>query len=136
MKSIIVLEEDAESREILSKMLRGRGFRVLPVEHETAARTALDSTHPADLVLAGATYRERLFFLADLRKHRHSVPVIFLADCGNARPRLSGLFSGFSLSRRLNCYMNTRPVDFFELDRLIRIVLNSRGGRTANTCAA
>jgi CheY-like chemotaxis protein len=40
MKSILVLDEDVEGREVLSKMLRRKGFRVYPVEHEAAAFAA------------------------------------------------------------------------------------------------
>jgi hypothetical protein len=50
------------------------------------------------------------------------MPAVFLEDCGAvSRERL--LSGGFWLSRSLNFYMNTRPIDFNELDRLIRIAL-------------
>jgi CheY-like chemotaxis protein len=123
MKTILVLEEDAEGREVLSKMLRRKGFRVYSVEHEAAAFAALGSGRPIDLVLAGATDRNRADFLALLRARRPSMPAVFLADCGDAVSRERLLSGGFRLSRSLNFYMNTRPIDFNELDRLIRIAL-------------
>jgi CheY-like chemotaxis protein len=123
MKSILVLEEDIEGREVLSEMLMRRGFRVYPVEHEAAALAALGSGCPIDLVLAGATNRNRTDFLACLRARRPSMPAVFLADCGDAVSRERLLSGGFWLSRSLNFYMNTRPIDFNELDRLIRIAL-------------
>lgn len=123
MKTILVLEEDIEGREALSTMLRRKGFRVYQVEHEAAALAALGPSCSIDLVLAGATDRNRTDFLACLRAQRPSMPVILLADCGDAVSRKQLLSGGFWLSRRLNFYMNIRPIDFNELDRLIRIAL-------------
>ena len=137
MKSLLLLEEDFEGRETLSKMLRSRAFRVFPAEHEAAALTVLDSDHSVDLVLAGTTHRDRLEFLSDLRERQHSVPVVFLTDHCDAESRLRGLFGGFYVSRRLNFYINTRAIEFYELDRLIRIVLNpQRTGCVADIRAA
>ncbi len=123
MKTILVLEEDLEGRDALSAMLRRKGFRVCQAEHEAAALEALGPGCPVDLVLAGATDRNRSDFLACLRSQRPSMPVVLLADCSDAVSRKQLLSGGFWLSRRLNFYMNTRPVDFNELDRLIRIAL-------------
>lgn len=132
MKSILLLEEDFEGREILSKMLRQRGYCVMPAEHETAALAVLDSGSPVDLVLAGATFRNRLDFLADLREQSRSVPVVFLADHRASESRLPGLVGGFYVSPKLNLYLNTRPIEFHELDRLIRSVPGPQGtGRVA-----
>jgi len=132
MKSILLLEEDFEGRAILSKMLRRRGYHVMPAEHETAALAVLDSGSPVDLVLAGATYRNRLEFLADLREQWSSVPVVFLADHHDAESRLRGLAGGFYVSPKLNLYLNTRPIEFYELDKLIRSVPAPQGtGRAA-----
>ena len=122
MKSILLLEEDIEGREILSKMLRQRGYRVMPAEHETSALAVLDSGSPVDLVLAGATFRNRLEFLAHLREQSRSLPVVFLADHRDTELKLRGLVGGFYVSPKLNLYLNTRPIEFHELDRLIRSV--------------
>ncbi len=123
MKNILVLEENLEGRYALSKMLRRKGYRVHQVERESEALTALGPGCRFDLVLAGATDRNRADFLACLRTQRPSLPVILLADCSDAVSRKQLLSSGFWLSRRLNFYMNTRPIDFNELDRLIQIAL-------------
>jgi CheY-like chemotaxis protein len=137
MKSLLLLEEDSERRETLSKMLRSRGFRVFPSEHEAAALTVLDSDHSVDLVIAGTTHRNRLEFLADLRERQHTVPVVFLADHCDAESRLRALAGSFYLFRRHNFYINMRTIEFSELDRLIRIVLNpQRIGRVAGFRAA
>lgn len=133
MKSIMLLEEDFEGREILSKMLRQRGYRVMPVEHETAAFAVLESGSPVDLVLAGATFRNRIEFLERLREQSRSVPVVFLADHRDAESKLHGLVGGFYVSPKLNLYLNTRPIEFHELDRLIRSVPGTQGsGRVAS----
>ncbi len=123
MKTILVLEEDLEGRDALATMLRQRGFRVCQAEHEAAALAALGPGCSIDLVLAGATDRNRTDFLAYLRAQRRSIPVILLADCDDAVSRKQLLSGGFWLSSRLNFYMNIRPIDFSELDRLIRIAL-------------
>ncbi len=126
MKSILVVEEDIEGRAILAKMLRLRGFQVLPVGNETAAIVALSSDRPIDLVLAGATDQDRADFLTGVRTRRPSVPVVLLADRHDAKSQAQVLPSGFSMSSRLNFYMNTRPIHFGELDRLIRFALMPR----------
>jgi CheY-like chemotaxis protein len=126
MKTILVLEENPEGRKALSMMLRQRGFRVYQVEHEAAALATLRPGCPIDLVLAGATDRNRTDFLACLRAQQTTMPVVLLADCSEAASRKQLLSGGFRLSRKLNFYMNIRPIDFNELDRLIRIALIPR----------
>ena len=104
----------------------------MPAEHEAAALDVLDSGSHVDVILAGATYRSRLEFLADLREQPRSVPVVFLTDHREAESRLHGLVGGFYVSSKLNLYLNTRPIEFSELDRLIRSVPAPRGtGRAA-----
>jgi DNA-binding response OmpR family regulator len=122
MKSLLLLEEDTEGRDILSRLLQRRGFHVLPVQHESAALAVLNSGYPVDLVLAGAAHHERIDFLAAVRKGGHSLPVVFLSDYRDTGTRWRGLLGGFYVSRRHNVYVNARPIEFHELDRLIRIV--------------
>ncbi len=122
MKSILLLEEDPEGRDILSKMLKQRGYRVTPAGNEAAALMVLSSGSPVDVVLAGATFRNRIEFLACLREQSRTVPVVFLADHSKAESNLCGPAGGFRVSSKLNLYLNTRPVEFHELDKLIRSV--------------
>ncbi len=129
MKSLLLLEEDVEGREILSKMLRRRGFHVIPAEDEADALAILGSGCPVELVLAGAAYHDRLDFLAALRERRRSVPVVFLADYRDNELSWRGLLSGFYVSRKHNLYVNARPIKFYELDRLLRIVPSPRERR-------
>ncbi len=123
MTTILVLDENIVGRETLSNMLKRKGYHVYQVEHEDAALKALGRGCQIDIVLAGATDRNRDNFLACLRAHQPSLPVILLADCNDAVSRNQLLSGGFCLSRKLNFYMNTRPIEFSELDRLIRIAL-------------
>lgn len=127
MNTILVLDEDFEGREALSALLRQKGFRICQAEQEAAALAALGPGCPVDLVIAGATDRTRTDFLASLRAQRPSMPVVLLANCRDAVSRRRLLSSGFRLSRSLNFYMNTRPIDFSELYRLIRIALIPQG---------
>lgn len=127
MKSLLLLEEDAEARESLAKVLRKVGFSVVQARDEQSALDALGSTRPVDVVLAGATEQDRLEFLADLRARRPQVPVIFLTDYCSPEAKLRGLlFGAFSLSRRLNFYMNMRPIRLNELIRLLHIIPSRR----------
>ncbi len=128
MKNLLLIEEDPEGRDVLARILTARGFRVMKAMNESTALTVLGTVVPVDIVIAGATTRDRADFLADLRKERPRVPVIFLMNAG--RPAAGSHHSSdpFSLSRKLNFYINRRSVGIDELDWLIRIIiLNQRG---------
>ncbi len=134
MKTILVLEENLEARELLSKMLVRKGYRVYQAEDETAALTALRPSDHIDLVLAGATKRNRAGFLASLRTRGPSIPVILLTDRGEAIYRKQLLTSCFFLLSRPNFSMSTRPTDFNELDRMIFIsLMPQRNGIMSST---
>lgn len=128
MKNLLLIEEDIEGREVLARILTARGFRVMKATNESAALTVIGSVIPVDVVIAGATTRDRSDFLADLRRERPHVPVVFLMNAGRAGSA-SPLSSGpFSLSRKLNFYVNRRSVGIDELDWLIRIIILNRHG--------
>ena len=127
MEHVLLLEEDGEGRETLARVLSKRGFRVVPAEDQMTALSVLTSGLPISVVLAGATYRDRIDFLSDLRETRPNLPVIFLTDYCSPESRLRGMkYGAFSMSRRLNFYINMRPVELDELDRMIRIVLGKQ----------
>ncbi|MEK6697690.1 MAG: response regulator [Nitrospirota bacterium] len=138
MKNLLLLEEDQEGREALAKVLRKRGFTVRQARDEATALAILAASPPMDMVLAGATERDRSEFLADVRERKPQVPVIFLSDYCGPEARLRGLaFGAFTMSRSLNFYINMRPVGLHELERLIRIVLGRRhAGRGMELIAA
>ncbi len=126
MRNLLLLEEDAEGRETLARVLRKRGFSVTKAKDQASA--LLQASSPLiDLVLAGATYYDRADFLSDLRERRPYLPVIFLNDYYGPESKLLGIrYGAFSMSRRLNCYINMRPIRLDELESMIRIALGRR----------
>ena len=107
MKNLLLLEEDQEGREALAKVLRKRGFTVRQARDEATALAILAASPPMDMVLAGATERDRSEFLADVRERKPQVPVIFLSDYCGPEARLRGLaFGAFTMSRSLNFYQH------------------------------
>ncbi len=129
MKNLLLLEEDTEGRDLFARILMRKGFNVIQAPDEACALAEMSSgQRRIDIVLAGATYKDRLEFLADLRDKRPRVPVIFLADCPEPESRLRCIMGPFAVSKRHNFYINTRPVAFQELDRLLRIIAGRSGG--------
>jgi len=126
MRNLLLLEEDIEGREILARVLRKRGFTVRQAKDQSDAIELLTTAH-VDLVLAGATYRDRVDFLSDLRDSRPDLPVIFLTDYQGPEARaLAVKYGPFSMSKNHKFYINMRPVGLHELDRMIRIALGAR----------
>jgi DNA-binding response OmpR family regulator len=137
MKRVLLLEEDGEGRATLARILKKKGFNIIPAKDDAAAITVLASPMNIDLIIAGATERDRSEFLADVRTCRLDLPVIFLSDYCGPEARLRGLaFGPFSMSRTQNFYINVRPVAFHELDRLIRMVLSRHAGVSVHGLAA
>lgn len=131
MKKVLLLEEDEEGRTALAQILKTRGFTVVQAASDSSALATLWTAYPFDLLIAGATKYDRAVFLSDVREYRPHLPVVFLTDYCSPEARLRGLvFGAFGMSRRLNFYLNMRPITLPELDRLIRIALN--GGATNN----
>lgn len=137
MKHILLLEEDAEARQALSRLLKRKGFLVQQAENEVHALN-IAATRPIDIVIAGATEKDRSEFFADLRETAPLVPVVFLSDYCSPEARLRGMcFGPFSMSRSLNFYLNVRPVALLELVRLIRLIPGaSRQARRISRSAA
>jgi DNA-binding response OmpR family regulator len=124
MIRVLLLEEDSEGRESLARVLKKRGFAVLQTGDESSALDILSSTSLIDVVIAGASDLDRLEFLADVREQRPHLPVVFLADYCGPESKLRGiLYGAFSMSRRLNFYINMRPIGLTELDRLLRVIV-------------
>lgn len=137
MNNLLLLEEDKEARESLARLLKKKGFAVYQAESESSALWSISSRR-IDLVIAGASERDRCEFLADLRELSRHIPVVFLADFCGPEARLRGLAYGpFSMSRRLNFYLNMRPIILTELVRLIRLITAGGGsGHSMNIRAA
>lgn len=137
MKNLLLLEEDNEARASLARLLKKKGFPVYQAESEPSALRIISSRR-IDIVIAGASERDRCEFLADLRERGRDIPVVFLADFCGPEARLRGLaFGAFSMSRKLNFYLNMRPIIFPELVRLIRLIPGrGRCSRSVNLRAA
>ena len=132
MKNLLILEEDREGREALAKVLKQRGFRVFEAADEAAALAVIGSTPSIDLLIAGATLEDRSAFFVDVREQRSELPVLFLTDYCWPEARLRSLLLGaFGMSRRLNFYLNMRPVGLAELERLLLVVLYGRSVASA-----
>lgn len=138
MNNLLLLEEDKEARESLVRLLKKRGFPVVYQAESESSALWIISSRRIDLVIAGASERDRCEFLAYLRELSQHIPVVFLADFCGPEARLRGLAYGpFSMSRRLNFYINMRPIIFTELVRLIRLITPRGGsGRSMNIRAA
>ena len=137
MKNLLLLEEDVEGRETLARILKQRGFRVMQAGDEMAALTTISSALPIDLVLAGAATFDRSEFLSDMREVRPLLPIMFLTEYCDPEARLRALRYGpFMLSRKLNFYLNVRPVRLTELDRMVRIILSRQSALHAPRLAA
>jgi len=136
MRHLLLLEEDIEGREVLARILRKKGFIVMQAKDQFDALTLVVSAR-VDLVLAGATYRDRTDFLSDLRESRADLPVIFLTDYSGPEAKVPGIKYGpFSMSRNLKFYVNMRPIGLNELDRMIRIALGASRRQAAGLAAA
>src|SRR3990172_5978508 len=117
MKKGVLLEEGSEGRESLARVLKKRGFAVLQTGDESSALDMLSSISQIDVVIAGASDRDRLEFLADVREERPHLPVVFFSGYCGPESKLRGiLYGAFSMSRRLNFYLNMRPIGLTELD--------------------
>ncbi len=137
MKHVLLLEEDGEGRESLARVLKKRGFAVLQTGDETSALDILSSTSLIDVVIAGASDRDRLEFLADVREQRPHLPVVFLADYCGPESKLRGIrYGAFSMSRSLNFYLNMRPIGLTELDRLLRDIVGDRRTESVRSLVA
>jgi len=137
MKNVLLLEEDTEARNALARILKKKGFHLMPVKDARTALEIVASGAHIDLVIAGATEQDRTEFLADVRIKKPDLPVIFLSDYCAPESRLRGMvFGPFSMSRTQNFYINVRPVALHELDLMIRMVLSRRSAFRLNNLAA
>ena len=130
MKTLVLLEEDREAREVFAGVLRRLGYAVIAAGDEAEAHEAIISSKAVHLVIAGTTDHDRLSFVADVRDSRPHLPVVLMADYCEPESRLRGfLFGPFAALSRRNVYINVRPVALYELAELLRSVLV---GRRAN----
>jgi two-component system phosphate regulon response regulator OmpR len=93
---ILVVDDDARLRALLSRYLIGEGFRVTTAETATDARAKLRAINPDMLVLdvmmpgeSGLTLTESL-----RREQGHELPVLLLTARGAPEDRIAGFEAG------------------------------------------
>lgn len=123
---LLVVDDEATVRELLSAALRFAGFRVTSAA--TAAEAVAAATgEPPDLVLLDVMLPDMDGFevVRRLRERRAAVPVLFLT----ARDRQSDKVTGLALGA--DDYV-TKPFDLAELIERIRAILRRTQGRQAD----
>ena len=92
---ILVVDDDARLRRLLSRYLAEQGFRVTTAAHVPEARDKLRAIQPDALVLDVMMPGETgLDLTATLRKDRQDLPVLLLTARGAPEDRIAGFESG------------------------------------------
>lgn len=123
---ILVVDDDARLRALLSRYLAEQGFRVTTAAHAAEARDKLRFMQPEAVVLDVTMPGETgLDLTASLRKDKHDVPILLLTARGAPEDRIAGFESG------ADDYLG-KPFDPYELVLRLRAMLR----RTAPVIAA
>ena len=92
---ILVVDDDARLRALLSRYLAEQGFRVTSAAHAAEARDKLRAIQPdllvLDVMMPGET---GLDLTAALRRERKDLPVLLLTARGAPEDRIAGFESG------------------------------------------
>jgi two-component system OmpR family response regulator len=92
---LLVVEDDRETRELVTRYLTGRSFRVTAVHNGAEMRQALESGSFSllllDLMLPG---EDGLTICRKLRAAKLTIPIIMLTALGEEADRIVGLESG------------------------------------------
>ena len=93
---ILVVDDDARLRALLSRYLAGEGFRVTTAETATDARDKLRFMHPDMLVLDVMMPGESGLSLTEAlrREQGHDMPVLLLTARGAPEDRIAGFEAG------------------------------------------
>ncbi|MGC1407812.1 MAG: response regulator transcription factor [Acetobacteraceae bacterium] len=93
---ILVVDDDARLRALLSRYLAGEGFRVTTAETATEARDKLRFMHPDMLVLDVMMPGENGLTLTESlrREQRSEMPVLLLTARGAPEDRIAGFEAG------------------------------------------
>ena len=113
---LLVVDDDAEVRRLLSDYLGGQGFEVAGCADSLALRQALNQA-PPDLILldVGLPGEDGLSLARFLREH-HDLPVIIISGAGTPLDRIIGLEVG------ADDYL-AKPFELRELLARVRSVL-------------
>jgi two-component system OmpR family response regulator len=122
---VLIVDDDAEVRGMLSEYLRRNGYRASAVPDGTSMWAVLSSDSPdiivLDLILPGD---DGLTLSRNLRA-RSSVPIIILTARGRETDRIAGFEAG------ADDYM-TKPFNPRELLARVRNILRRRRATSAN----
>jgi two-component system, OmpR family, response regulator len=122
---LLVVDDDREIRDLLSKLLTRRNYRVSTAKGEAEMRRVLATSRVdlivLDLMLPG---KDGLTLCRELRASK-STPVIMLTARGDATDRVVGLEIG------ADDYLS-KPFDVHELEARIRAVLRRVGNGGGN----
>lgn len=92
---VLVVDDDARLRGLLSRYLAEQGFRVTTAAHATEARDKLRVVQPDLVVLDVMMPGESGLDLTDaLRRERSEVPILLLTARGAPEDRIAGFESG------------------------------------------
>jgi two-component system, OmpR family, phosphate regulon response regulator OmpR len=93
---ILVVDDDARLRALLSRYLVGEGFRVTTAETASDARDKLRFINPDMMVLDVMMPGENGLALTEAlrREHGHEVPVLLLTARGSPEDRIAGFEAG------------------------------------------
>jgi two-component system, OmpR family, response regulator len=123
---LLVVDDDAEIRSLLSTLLTGRGYRVTTAREEQEMRHVLVSSRIdlviLDLMLPG---KDGLTICRELRASR-PIPIIMLTARGDPTDRVVGLEIG------ADDYL-PKPFDVHELEARIRAVLRRSSAEIATS---
>ncbi|MGH7788074.1 MAG: response regulator [Candidatus Binatia bacterium] len=122
--SVLVVEDDALSREGLSLVLESYGAEVSSVSNAPAALETLDDTHPSVLISdIGLPGEDGLRLIRRIRMDEHSSPrrLPAIALSGFSDPALPGI----SVSAGFDCFL-AKPVDIPALIAAVARLVASR----------
>jgi two-component system phosphate regulon response regulator OmpR len=123
---ILVVDDDARLRALLSRYLAEQGFRVTVAAHASEARDKLRFMQPDAVVLDVTMPGETgLDLTASLRAERNDLPVLLLTARGAPEDRIAGFESG------ADDYLG-KPFDPYELVLRLRAMLRRAAPVVAN----
>jgi len=94
LPTVLVVDDDADLRELLVHYLGGNGLRVVSVPDGPAMRAAIDRARPDVIVLDLMLPGEDGLSLTRFVKSRHDIPILMLSARGEEVDRVIGLEVG------------------------------------------